>query len=246
MSCVNTGNWINMCEPLADAVVPQRFGFHEQVFSYQILGLNRLTIAVGPHGRDKTLISHCPFCGTNVETEYDYPAFIQQFGFARAREIIFSIRNQLIDNWYDETTKTFSQYRDRANPNLINVPAISLAFAATVIKEAGGLESAKVIIKNAPRVAAVMIRTYRNNNTEYEDSFYSITDGVVYKACENFRLEQIEFTYHSYEEVIEKIRGKYSIESEATNLSIPKILKIDLFDLEVALLIWEQENEENA
>lgn len=246
MSCVNTGNWINMCEPLADAVVPQRFGFHEQVFSYQILDLNRLTIAVGPHGRDKTLISHCPFCGTNVETEYDYPAFIKQFGFERAKQILFSSRNLRIDNWYDETTKTFSEHRDKSNPNLINVPAISLAFAATVIKEAGGLENAKEIFKNAPKVAAVMIRTYWNNNSEYVDNFYSITDGVVYKACENFRLEQIEYICHSYEEVIEKIRGKYSIESEGTNLSNPKIMKIDLFDLDVALLIWEEESEENA
>nr|WP_312323966.1 hypothetical protein [Acinetobacter oleivorans] len=242
MSCVNTGNWINMCEPLADAVVPQRFGFHEQVFSYQILDLKRLTIAVGPHGRDKTLISHCPFCGTNVETDYDYPAFIKQFGYARAREIIFSSRNLLIDNWYDETTKTFSEHRDKSNPNLINVPAISLAFAATVIKEAGGLEHARQIFKTAPRHAAVMIRAFWDGNPESHDSFYSMPDGVVHKALSNGHFEPIKQIFHSYEAMLESWRENY----QKGLLKINKVLKIDLFDLEAALFIWEQENEENA
>ncbi|MDH2636812.1 hypothetical protein QDS01_18035 [Acinetobacter nosocomialis] len=240
--CKNTGDWVEMCESLMDAAVYQKFGFHEQVFSNQILGLKRLAIAIGNSGNDKTIISHCPFCGTDIATDYDYPAFIQQFGFERAKKILFSSRNLLIDNWYDETTKTFSEHRDKSNPNLINVPAISLAFAATVIKEAGGLENAKEIFKSAPKVAAVMIRTYWNS-ADYIDNFYSISDGVVYKALDNFRLQQIEDTCHSYEEVIEKIRGKYSVENEATNLSIHKIMKIDLSDLQVALLIWEEEND---
>jgi hypothetical protein len=235
-----------MCEPLADAVVPQRFGFHEQVFSYQILDLKRLTIAVGPHGRDKTLISHCPFCGTNVETDYDYPAFIKQFGYARAREIIFSSRNLLIDNWYDETTKTFSEHRDKSNPNLINVPAISLAFAATVIKEAGGLESAKQIFKSAPKQAAVMIRTYWDMKPHNVDTFYSMGDGVVIKVSLEGRFEPVGEIFHSYEEMIEKMWEIYGVVNERTNFTINKVLKVDLFDLQVALFIWEQENEENA
>ncbi|WP_454667826.1 hypothetical protein [Acinetobacter calcoaceticus] len=243
MSCVNTGNWINMCESLADAVVPQRFGFHEQVFSYQILDLKRLSIAVGSHGRDKTLISHCPFCGTNVETEYDYPAFIKQFGFDRAKKILFSSRNLRIDNWYDETTKTFSEHRDKSNPNLINVPAISLAFAATVIKEAGGLEQARQIFKSAPRHAAVMIRTYWDNRPDHVDNFYSMGDGVVIGVALNGRFEPVGDIFHSFEAMIEKMREIYSVKNECTDRTINKVLKVDLLELQVALLIWEEENE---
>lgn len=242
MSCVNTGNWINMCEPLADAVVPQRFGFHEQVFSYQILDLKRLTIAVGSHGREKTLISHCPFCGTNVETEYDYPAFIKQFGFARAREIIFSSRNLLIDNWYDETTKTFSQYRDKANQNLINVPAISLAFAATVIKDAGGLESARHILKSAPKHAAVAVQAYWEGNSECRNSFFSMRDGVVLQALANGHFAPIGQIFHSYDAMLDSWRNSFSDLNESL-LTLNKVLCFELTDLEIALFIWEQEND---
>ncbi|MBJ9425199.1 hypothetical protein [Acinetobacter seifertii] len=241
MACKNTGNWVEMCESLSHAAVHQKFGFHEQIFSNQILGLKRLTIAVGNSGNDKTIISHCPFCGINIATDYDYPAFIQQFGLERARAILFTSQNRDIDNWYDEETKTFSQYKDGSKQPLINVPSISYAFAATILSQAGGVDSARKILETAPEFAEVVVRTIWADSPEIHNYFYTMRDGVVVAVREG--IEPIGRVLHSYEEMLQHWRESYNDLNESSPVSINKVLCIELADLYYALRIWKQEND---
>jgi hypothetical protein len=241
MACKNTGNWLEMCESLSNAAVHQKFGFHEQVFSNQILDLKRLTIAVGTTGNDKTIISHCPFCGTDIATDYDYPAFIQQFGEDRARSILYSSQSPDIDNWYDEETKTFSQHKDGSKQPLINVPSISYAFAATILSQAGGVDSARKILETAPEFAAVVVRAYWAESSDYYNTFYTIRDGVVVGVRE--RIEPIGMIFHSYEAMLDSWRETYTDLNENTLLTINKVFHIELADIYYALRIWNEEND---
>ncbi|MEJ7938165.1 hypothetical protein WKH77_10270 [Acinetobacter baumannii] len=240
--CKNTGNWLEMCESLSHAAVQQKFGFHEQVFSHQILGLKRLSIAVGTSGRDKSIISYCPFCGTNIATDFDYAAFIRQFGVDRARAILYSSQNRDIDNWYDEETKTFTQHKDGSDQPLINVPSISYAFAATIISQAGGVESARKILEAAPEFAAVVVRAYWNDATdEYHNTYYTMRDGVVVSVRNG--IEPIGMKFHSYEAMLDNWRETYTDLNENTLLTINKVFHIELSDIYYALRIWDEEND---
>ena len=68
--CVNTGNWIEMCESLADVTSNGFGGISAQVMSSRKLESRRLSIVAGRAKGNKVELNYCPFCGANIVTEH--------------------------------------------------------------------------------------------------------------------------------------------------------------------------------
>ena len=72
--CVNTGNWIEMCESLTEATSKQYCDIQAQVMSVRSQNSSRLRIAVGRYKVNRVELSFCPFCGVDIRTEHKEPA----------------------------------------------------------------------------------------------------------------------------------------------------------------------------
>ena len=68
--CVNTGNWIEMCESLTEATSKQYGDIQAQVMSVRSQNYSRLRIAVGRYKVNRVELNYCPFCGVDIETEH--------------------------------------------------------------------------------------------------------------------------------------------------------------------------------
>lgn len=230
-----------MCEPLAATIGAQRLGFYEQVFTSQALNQSRLAIIVGTSAKNQSIISHCPFCGTNLATEYDYANYLNEFGVARAKAILQSCKNPQTDIWYDEETHIFSQHQPKTKSQLVNVPTISFAFAITLIQKAGGENKAREILKTAHELASVVVRVLWTDSNEYSHYFYTQLDGVVVAVRE--AIEPLGMTFYSYDAMLQNWRETYGNLKANGNLSIENLIFIELEDLKYALNILDEENE---
>ena len=68
--CVNTGNWIQMCNAL-DAVTKNEWGdIQAQRMSSRERDSVRLQIVAGHFKKNRVVLNHCPFCGVDIRTEH--------------------------------------------------------------------------------------------------------------------------------------------------------------------------------
>lgn len=71
--CVNTGNWLNMCDFLKE-VTTHHFGDIEaQTMTTRDRESSRLRIIAGRFKKNRVELNYCPFCGVNIETEHEEP-----------------------------------------------------------------------------------------------------------------------------------------------------------------------------
>lgn len=73
--CVNTGNWIEMCESLTEVTRNQYGDIQAQVMSARSQNASRLRIVAGRFKKNRVELNFCPFCGVDIVTEYqDQPS----------------------------------------------------------------------------------------------------------------------------------------------------------------------------
>ncbi len=68
--CVNTGNWIEMCEALKDVTRNQYGDIQAQTMTHFDSGSVRLRIVSGRFKKNRVILNHCPFCGVDITTEH--------------------------------------------------------------------------------------------------------------------------------------------------------------------------------
>lgn len=68
--CVNTGNWIEMCEFLSEVTRNQYGDIQGQVMSMREINSSRLEIVAGRFKKNRVALNYCPFCGVDIITQY--------------------------------------------------------------------------------------------------------------------------------------------------------------------------------
>ena len=68
--CVNTGNWIEMCDALSDVTRNQYGDTQVQVMSARSQNTSRLRIVAGRFKNNRVELNFCPFCGVDIRTEH--------------------------------------------------------------------------------------------------------------------------------------------------------------------------------
>ncbi len=68
--CVNTGNWVEMCDSLNRCISDGMGDFDTQIRVRFSDSAERLAITAGRFKKNKVQISYCPACGENIETVF--------------------------------------------------------------------------------------------------------------------------------------------------------------------------------
>ena len=68
--CVNTGNWIEMCEFLSEVTCNQYGDIQAQVMSARSQNTSRLRILAGCFKNNRVELNFCPFCGVDIITQH--------------------------------------------------------------------------------------------------------------------------------------------------------------------------------
>ena len=68
--CVNTGNWINMCEFLKKVTTHHYGDIEAQVMTTRNRESSRIRIVAGRFKKNRVELNYCPFCGVDIETEH--------------------------------------------------------------------------------------------------------------------------------------------------------------------------------
>ena len=72
--CVNTGNWIQMCDVLSEVTRNEYGDIQAQRMSHRKINSARLQIVAGRFKKNRVVLNHCPFCGVDIRTEHKEPA----------------------------------------------------------------------------------------------------------------------------------------------------------------------------
>jgi len=68
--CVNTGNWLNMCDALSEVTRNEYGDIQAQRMSHREINSVRLQIVAGRFKKNRVVLNHCPFCGVDIRTEH--------------------------------------------------------------------------------------------------------------------------------------------------------------------------------
>lgn len=68
--CVNTGNWINMCEFLKEVTTHHYGDIEAQVMTTRDRESSRIRIVAGRFKKNRVELNYCPFCGVDIRTEH--------------------------------------------------------------------------------------------------------------------------------------------------------------------------------
>ena len=68
--CVNTGNWLNMCDALSEVTRNEYGDIQAQRMSHRKINSARLQIVAGRFKKNRVILNHCPFCGVDIRTEH--------------------------------------------------------------------------------------------------------------------------------------------------------------------------------
>ncbi|WP_151775919.1 hypothetical protein [Acinetobacter colistiniresistens] len=68
--CINTGNWVEMCDSLKKCIEENIGDLSTQVRTRFSDGANRLAITAGRFKKNKVGLAYCPACGEKIETEF--------------------------------------------------------------------------------------------------------------------------------------------------------------------------------
>ena len=68
--CVNTGNWIEMCEFLSEVTRNEYGDIQAQRMSHRKINSARLQIVAGRFKKNRVALNYCPFCGVDIRTEH--------------------------------------------------------------------------------------------------------------------------------------------------------------------------------
>lgn len=68
--CVNTGNWIEMCDALEKCTDEKIGDLGTQVRTRISDGANRLAVTAGRFKKNTVGLNYCPACGENIETVF--------------------------------------------------------------------------------------------------------------------------------------------------------------------------------
>lgn len=68
--CVNTGNWIEMCDSLTEVTRNQYGDIQAQVMSARSQNASRLRIVAGRFKKNRVELNFSPFCGVDIVTDY--------------------------------------------------------------------------------------------------------------------------------------------------------------------------------
>ena len=68
--CVNTGNWLNMCDALSEVTRNEYGDIQAQRMSHRKINSARLQIVAGRFKKNRVVLNHCPFCGVDIRTEH--------------------------------------------------------------------------------------------------------------------------------------------------------------------------------
>ena len=71
--CVNTGNWLNMCDALSEVTRNEYGDIQAQRMSHRKINSARLQIVAGRFKKNRVVLNHCPFCGVDIRTEHKEP-----------------------------------------------------------------------------------------------------------------------------------------------------------------------------
>ena len=68
--CVNTGNWIEMCEFLSEVTRNQYGDIQGLTLSRRDIDSRRLEIVAGRFKKNRVALNFCHFCGVDIRTEH--------------------------------------------------------------------------------------------------------------------------------------------------------------------------------
>lgn len=68
--CVNTGNWLNMCDALSEVTRNEYGDIQAQRMSVRSIKSSRLRIVAGRFKNNRVELNFCPFCGVDIHTEH--------------------------------------------------------------------------------------------------------------------------------------------------------------------------------
>lgn len=68
--CVNTGNWIEMCEFLSEVTRNQYGDIQALTMRRRNIDSRRLEIVAGRFEKNRVALNFCPFCGVDIRTEH--------------------------------------------------------------------------------------------------------------------------------------------------------------------------------
>ena len=71
--CLNTGNWIQMCDALQEVTTHEYGDIQAQRMSQREINSTRLQIVAGRFKKNRVVLNHCPFCGVDIRTEHKDP-----------------------------------------------------------------------------------------------------------------------------------------------------------------------------
>lgn len=71
--CVNTGNWVNVCDFLQEVVHHKYGDIDANVMTTSDRKSSRLEIVAGRFKKNRVALNYCPFCGVNIVTEHKEP-----------------------------------------------------------------------------------------------------------------------------------------------------------------------------
>lgn len=71
--CVNTGNWLNMCDALSEVTRNEYGDIQAQRMIHFELDSARLQIVAGRFKKNRVVLNHCPFCDVDIRTEHKEP-----------------------------------------------------------------------------------------------------------------------------------------------------------------------------
>lgn len=68
--CVNTGNWLNMCDALSEVTRNEYGDIQAQRMSHREINSARLRIVAGRFKKNRVALNYCPFCGVDIRTKH--------------------------------------------------------------------------------------------------------------------------------------------------------------------------------
>lgn len=68
--CVNTGNWITMCDSLKEVTTHKYGDIEAQRMSRREVDSVRLQIVAGRFKKNRVVLNYCPFCGVDIRTKH--------------------------------------------------------------------------------------------------------------------------------------------------------------------------------
>ena len=71
--CVNTGNWIQMCDVLSEVTRNEYGDIQVRTMRRRDIDSRRLEIVAGRLKNNRVALNFCPFCGVDIRTEHKEP-----------------------------------------------------------------------------------------------------------------------------------------------------------------------------